>query len=517
MDPRSYLRALTASWPLVVAAVLLGAVVAYGWSQTRPDVYRATSSVFVSTTPGEDTSQLVQGSTYVQSQLQSYTRLATTPTVLEPVVDQLGLDTTPARLAREVEAENPLGTVIVDVSATDADPVRAAAIANAVTRSLRDEATRLSPESADGSSALALSVVAVAPVPVHPTSPDRRLLTLTGAAAGGALGVAGALLRFATDARLRTRRDVEDLDLVPLLGTVRRRAAGPVLDAEPRSTGADDLRRVRARLLAGGDGEPAPRVLVLTAAPGGSDVAAVALDLALAAAERDLRVLVVDADGPGEGPSVTAGVALRTGLADVAAGRVPLEDAATGWRPGVDVLPPGAGDAGAAVLATAGVTAVLEEARSHWDVVLVAAAPALDGADPLDLAAAADAVVVVARAGRSTRPQLVRAVDALDGVRAPVLGVVLDGVRPARADRRRRTAVPAGQRRGATAGGAGRRAEDAAGGGPTALVGRSSTIRPSSVRATASRASSATAATPSAPSRGGRPSPRSRATAAARR
>lgn len=437
MDPRSYWRALVASWPLVVAAALLGALVAYGWSQTQPDVHRATSSVFVSTTPGEDTSQLVQGSTYAQSQLQSYTRLAVTPSVLGPVISELDLDTTPARLARVVEAENPLGTVIIDVTASDADADRAADIANAVSRSLQEQARELSPESVDGSSALSLRVVAVASPPAQPASPNRRLITLTGAAVGGALGVAAALLRSVLDTRLRTRRDLEELDVAPLLGTVTRHDERSALDRAPRSQAADDHRRVRARVLAAG-AAPAPTVLTVTAPREASASVGVALDLALAAAERDVRVLVVDADASGEGVTAATGMAVRTGLADVVTGRVALDQAATGWRPGVDVLPAGTDALG--TTSGAAVDAVLGEARTIWDLVVVSAPPVLVSPVPLDLAVATDGVVLVATARRTTRPQLERSVGAFDGVHATVLGVVLDGVRPERGSRRRATA-----------------------------------------------------------------------------
>jgi capsular polysaccharide biosynthesis protein len=429
LDPRSYWRALVASWPLVVAAALLGAVAAYGWAQTQSDVYRATSSVFVSTTPGEDTSQLVQGSTYAQSQLQSYTRLATTPSVLGPVIGELGLDVTPAQLARVVEAENPLSTVIIDVTVSDESASGAADIANAVSRSLQEQARELSPESLDGSSALSLRVVAVAAPPAQPASPNRRLVTLTGAAAGGALGVAAALLRSVLDTRLRTRRDLEELDVAPLLGTVARHDERSVLDHEPRSRAADDHRRVRAVLLAAGDGT-APAVLTVTSPADTTASVSPSLDLALAAAERDVRVLVVDADPAGSGVTAATGTGQHDGLVEVAAGRVPLDQAVTAWRPRVDVL-----SAGAAAVGSAdgpAVEAVLDEARRVWDLVVVAAPPVLTSPATLDLAVASDGVVIVATAGRTTRQQLQRSVVALQGVHATVLGVVLDGVRPER-------------------------------------------------------------------------------------
>jgi capsular polysaccharide biosynthesis protein len=148
LDPQHYWRALVKSWPVILVLALLGGAAGYGYAQTRPDSFRATSSVFVSAAEGSDPNELLQGSSYTQNLVQSYTRLATSTIVLEPVISDLGLDVTPVQLARQITAENPLNTVIIDVAVVDGDRQRAADIANAVTRSLSAEARSLSPESA---------------------------------------------------------------------------------------------------------------------------------------------------------------------------------------------------------------------------------------------------------------------------------------------------------------------------------------------------------------------------------
>ena len=61
------------------------------WS---PKVYQARTQLFVSTSGSADSTQLLQGSSFTQQRVKSYSDLITTPTVLDPVIKQLGLNTT---------------------------------------------------------------------------------------------------------------------------------------------------------------------------------------------------------------------------------------------------------------------------------------------------------------------------------------------------------------------------------------------------------------------------------------
>ncbi|VXB82625.1 polysaccharide biosynthesis tyrosine autokinase [Frigoribacterium sp. 9N] len=435
MDPQHYWRALLKSWPLVVVLALVGGGAGYAYAQTQPDSFRATSSVFVSATEGSDPNELLQGSSYTQNLVQSYTRLATSSVVLEPVIQQMGLDVTPTQLARQITAENPLNTVIIDVAVVDGDAQRAADVANAVTISLSRQARALSPENTAGNSTLSVAPIAEATPPTSPISPNRRLIALSGLAVGTVLGIALALLRSVVDTRLRTARDVEDLHLVPLLGSVTRRNRGVLaLSDEPQGAAADDFRRIRAQLQFA-DVDRATRTIAVSsvAADEREGRAAVALDLALAFAERGLEVLVVDADLRGSGLAELAAVSDEVGLTDVVVGRLEFAAAVTSWRDGVDILT--AGDVPpnpSPLLSSRSMALLLETAGERYDVVVVDAPAVLTSSDTLEIGRLTDGVVIVATAGRSTRPRLVSAVRALTNVKVRVIGVVFDGVAPGR-------------------------------------------------------------------------------------
>ena len=62
-------------------------------------MYKATTRSFVSLRGGQTAGELLQGSTFVQNSIQSFVQLAGMPVVLDPVIQQLGLDTTASKLA----------------------------------------------------------------------------------------------------------------------------------------------------------------------------------------------------------------------------------------------------------------------------------------------------------------------------------------------------------------------------------------------------------------------------------
>ena len=194
MDPRMYLSALRRRWPLIIVLGLLGAAIAFFYDSTLPTLYKSTASVFVSTQRGDSTSELVQGSAFAQANVQSYAQLATSPKVLQPVVDELDLSTTAQGLAGSISADTPLNTVIIQITVANGDPVKAARIADAVTASLSTVVEEISPSSADETPAVKMTPISSAQVALAPFAPNTRLIVATGLIIGLALGAVFALI-----------------------------------------------------------------------------------------------------------------------------------------------------------------------------------------------------------------------------------------------------------------------------------------------------------------------------------
>jgi len=71
---------------------------------------------------------------------------------------------------------------------------------------------------------------------------------------------------------------------------------------------------------------------------------------------------------------------------------------------------------------------VLEEASGEYDLVILDAPPLLGFAEPLQMATLVDGVVVVTRAGETSRKAVASVIATLRRLRATVVGVVLNEV-----------------------------------------------------------------------------------------
>ncbi len=101
----------------IVIAVFLSAI-AYALLATPPQ-YEAKTRLFVSTTSDSNATQTNDGGFFAQRRVLSYTQLLTGGILAQRTIDKLNLDMTANELVKEVTAEAPTDTVLIDVTVTD--------------------------------------------------------------------------------------------------------------------------------------------------------------------------------------------------------------------------------------------------------------------------------------------------------------------------------------------------------------------------------------------------------------
>lgn len=429
MEIGDYLAAVRRRWWLMAVLAVLGAAAGYQQAASTTPAYRSTATVYVSLSRGDTVTELVQGSTYTRNLVESYVRLARQPYVLQPVIDDLGLDVTPARLAGSVTTEAPLDSMLIEISASSASPERAARIANAVAAQLGKAVADLSPASQDGLATVQVTTVGPATPAAWAYTPNTKLLVMTGGGAGLALGLVLALAWLRLDTRVRT---VDDLRGRTVLGSVPRDRAfrhdGPLtVVTSPRGPIAEAYRRVRANLdfL---DSATRVRTVVVTSTLPGDGKSTTSASLALALAHTGRRVLLVDADLRRPALARMCGLEESAGLTTVLTHRATLEDVRQPWgSDGLDVLTSGPVPPNPTQLIDSQAMAdFLRDAQDRYDVVIVDTSPLLAVTDAAVLARRASGAIVVARARRVRRKDLAEALATLDGLGATCLGVVLN-------------------------------------------------------------------------------------------
>jgi tyrosine-protein kinase Etk/Wzc len=294
---------------------------------------------------------------------------------------------------------------------------------------------------------------ALAPGAPVGTGTRRRLLfaLLVGLMIGGG----GALVLDRLNTALVRREDAEAALHVPViaviprmgepltpadrLGRLRARllprlAARPAEGAQSlvtvndlHSAGSQAYRKLRTHLIFSQGGQP-PRTLLITSPAASEGKTTVSANLATTLAQQGLRVVLVDADLRRPRMHGVFGLSRTPGLTEVLQNEAPLDE---GLREthveGLHVL--GAGRLVAAVselLGGAAMGRLLRELNGRYDVVVLDTPPVLAAADAEILAAQADAVLVVVRAGQTERQSAHYAIQQLRAIGARIVGAVLN-------------------------------------------------------------------------------------------
>src|SRR5450631_3653046 len=120
MERSRYFAALYRRWFVVVLVGLLGLGSAAALTSAHSSKYRASTSLFFSVSGASSVSDLSQGASYTQNLMPSFAALATTASVLDPVIQQLSVHKTDAQLASEIRVKTTVGAVVMQIFVTDA-------------------------------------------------------------------------------------------------------------------------------------------------------------------------------------------------------------------------------------------------------------------------------------------------------------------------------------------------------------------------------------------------------------
>ncbi|RRQ25852.1 polysaccharide biosynthesis tyrosine autokinase [Rhodococcus sp. Eu-32] len=425
MEIREYGRILRAGWWIVAVATVLGIVGGLVYSFVSAPQYQACARLFVTTEGGSSVGEAYQNNLFSQERVNSYAGLATSTQVAQRAVDQLQLPMTANELRDRLTATPLEKTVLLDLCATDSDPVVARALTNAVAGQLTQVVQELETSQRGGNPAAGATIVDQADVPSSPSGTGLVTLLVLGAVAGFVVGVLAALARGLMDRSIRDRARAEDISGRTVIGGLPVDPERPSTAVATFSRMGEPLRALRTNIRFLGAGSP-PRVITVTSGSTGEGRTSTAIDLAAVMAEAGYKVLLVGGDMRTPELADRLGIAQTRGLSTVLSGEHRPDDAIhRDVVSGVSVLPAGPVPPNPSELLGSDRAQVLfETLRGDYRYVIVDTPPLLDVTDGAVLTALADGALVLARVGSTTRDKLRRTVKVLGGVGGNVLGVV---------------------------------------------------------------------------------------------
>ena len=431
MTLNDYLRVVRKRWRLIVASLVVCVLAGSAYVLTSTKKYEATAQIFVSTSGADTTTtdSLAQGNTFVQARVQSYTSVASSPEVTGPVIAKLGLQLTSKQLAHEITADAPLNKVLINLHVTNTNPAQAARLANAVAAQFKTVVETLEQTKAAGSSPVKLTVFQPAQTPTVPVSPKTKLDIALGVLLGLILGLGLAFLREVLDNTVKDPIELAEQSDLAVLGIVPwDKTAGDVpisFRADPHGSRSEGFRQLRTNLQFVDVDKP-PKIIAVTSALPQEGKSSTAMNLATALAESGQQVCLIEADLRKPSIGQALGLVGDVGLTSVLIGKAPLGAVLQNAGNNLAVVtsgpvPPNPSE----LISSEAFRKTLLEAAGRADVVIVDTAPLLPVADGAQIAAMADATLLVVRAGRTTRDQIRQAVQALARVDVVPVGAIL--------------------------------------------------------------------------------------------
>jgi capsular exopolysaccharide synthesis family protein len=426
-----YLKLIRRNWIGIAACTFLAVLITGIGSLFLKQVYTAETQLFVAIQNSGSVSELQQGNTFGQARVQSYVKTVSTPRVLQPAIDSLGLNVSAARLAKDITATADANTVLITITARSESPAEAAGIAKAVGDSLVMAVDELESPTEGGTSAVKLSVLTPAVAPNTPSSPNVPLNLLLGLLLGLGVGVGLAVLRASFDTKVRGESDVRRITDSPVLGGIafdEDATKKPLLtQAAHQSPRAESFRQIRTNLQFAHVGHKSKALLVTSSLPG-EGKSTTAINLAIAMAQAGQLVALVDADLRRPMVGEYLGLERNAGLTTALIGQSDVNSLLQAW--GEDELyvltsgqlPPNPSE----LLGSEAMKSLIDTLEQSFDAVIIDAPPLLPVTDAAVLAQQVGGVVLVVGSQKVKIPELERATAALRMVEADLLGVVLN-------------------------------------------------------------------------------------------
>ena len=293
-----------------------------------------------------------------------------------------------------------------------------------------------------------LNILDSAVVPSRADEPNTLIALGLSLLLGCLIGVIAAFISEVSDTTVRDPQQIEDvgvsvLALIPpaeralpkvAIQSLERSSPGANWQYQttaraPRSVVAEAFRALRTSILSAMPGKM-PRVLAITSTSEAEGKSFVTFNLASAFAQSGRTVLVIDADLRKRTLTKALNLEGRDGL-DEAISAASWQELVHTYEevPGLFVLPAGHQEFFPAdVLGSVSMFALLKKLKLTFDVVLIDTPSILPVTDTVSLSGGVDAVILVAKCGKTARHSLSRTLSVLRRARARVLGVVMNGI-----------------------------------------------------------------------------------------
>jgi len=286
--------------------------------------------------------------------------------------------------------------------------------------------------------AVNVRIVDRAVVPTNPIKPRKLLNIGLSVLIGIFAGVGFAFFFEYLDNTFRTPEDVEDVLGIPFLGIVPdiklhedegEDIRDLIVFKKPRSTSAEAFRSVRTNLLLS-SADQKPGVILITSPGPFEGKSLITINLSLILAQTGERVLLVDGDMRKPRVHKAFGLDDSKGLSTLLTGHSDIKEVIfESVIPNIYLLPAGPKPPNPAeLLGSEKMGEVIRELRKKFEFIIIDSPPLIAVTDAAVLSTLVDGVVLILKAGQTTKELAKRAAKTLKDVNAKIVGAILNDV-----------------------------------------------------------------------------------------
>lgn len=430
-DPIVLVLDVAKRWLLVVLAALMVGVGSYIRADSSyTPVYKTTTTFVVTTRSSVSTVYSNLSST--SSLASVFSELLNSSIMRKAILEEIGAESFNGSISASVVSE----TNLINMTVTASDPRTAFTVAQAII----DHHEAVTYQIVSG---ISLEVLQSPTVPVAPSNASNAMYQMKRMMMLAALGSIAllAVLSYCRDTvrsgkEARKKLDCSYLGEIPhenkyktLASRLRRRKSGILITSPITSFRyVETMRKLRRRVeqrMRGG------KVLMVTSLLENEGKSTVATNLALAAARKHSKVLLIDCDL--RKPACHTLLEQRdfqAGLRDVLHGQASAADALTRYKDTnlYTLLSRHSDPNSGELIGSASMSALLDWARAEFDLVVLDLPPMAEVSDAETMTALADASLLVVRQNTAATPALNKAIASLSGGKAKLLGCILNNV-----------------------------------------------------------------------------------------
>jgi capsular exopolysaccharide synthesis family protein len=286
--------------------------------------------------------------------------------------------------------------------------------------------------------AVNVRIVDRAVVQNNPVKPKKLLNTLISIGMGLGLGIALAFFFEYFDNTFRTPEDVENTLVIPFLGIVPdikldenepESMRDLIVQKKTRSTAAEAFRSIRTNLLLS-YAERKPDIILVSSPGPYEGKSLVSTNLSLILAQTGERVLLIDGDMRKPRVHKIFGLDDSKGLSTLLTGHSDIKEIIleTGV-PNLYFIPAGPKPPNPAELLGSGkMTEITQELKKRFEYIIIDSPPLIAVTDSAVLSKIVSGVVIVLKAGQTTKELARRAIKNLKDINAKILGAILNDV-----------------------------------------------------------------------------------------